>query len=62
MNDWQPIEAAPNGEWVLCARAGASSRWSRWVGILGAQSKLWTDANGDYREPTHWMPLLDAPT
>jgi hypothetical protein len=57
---WQPIETAPKDGipiilgWPKMALGGY---WAEWRGT-------WTTAHGEYvgeNEPTHWMPLPDAP-
>lgn len=63
MTDWQPIDTAPkDGTPILVWNAG-------YVAVMCWWERCWEYANGiqrywpraDEREPTHWMPLPDAP-
>lgn len=53
--EWQPIETAPQGRWVLVVRAHEQGvafwRDGRWH--LGGHMY--------FDKPTHWMPLPRAP-
>jgi hypothetical protein len=57
-HDWQPIETAPLGEWVLV--------WSAvdehvTFGITNDGSKWWEANRDDQLFPTHWMSLPAPP-
>lgn len=60
---WQPIETAPrDGTWLLVAgpdRTGARRMVCRWMADRQWESA--DDGHGAYINPTHWMPLLEAP-
>lgn len=63
---WQPIETAPKDETPILAWGPC---WP-WPEIISwePEQKLWQEGyiGGDYAdagwEPTHWMPLPDAPS
>jgi hypothetical protein len=57
--DWQPIETAPAGQWVL-------TYFGQFNGPCNVLSKMddgtWVDEDdANYATPTHWMPLPDPP-
>ncbi len=76
-NEWQPIETAPkDGTWVLVFGEGtddeAESRKiavAQYTDILNNHKTnwhwqfAWYDGGyyGEFCNPTHWMPLLEAP-
>lgn len=69
MSGWQPIETAPkDGSEILLGgcKHGPDIRiggWGggRYLGISKGYEPDWS-AGGDYGfEPTHWMPLPEAP-
>lgn len=50
---WQPIDTAPEHEWVLCFAADFAP-------FTNFKHKgIWTNMNV---QPTHWMPLPPLPT
>lgn len=61
--EWQPIETAPEDEFVLvwcpdfyCYEYG--------IAVLGGEEGHWLTYEGDYElesAPTHWMPLPKPP-
>ena len=54
---WQPIETAPDdGRFVLLGRRTITPYIGRYDTIDG-----WVDTHGNYRDPSHWMPLPAAP-
>lgn len=67
MNEWQPIETAPRGPWVLlwwpsitdCALVGyvLSGRWKCPIGSFDG----YTEGEDNLAGPTHWMPLPEPP-
>lgn len=67
MSDWQPIETAPSGVFVLCAHAG--KKWlrfgnyyddvGRWYYSGTNERSQWSQVEGDV--PTHWMHLPEPP-
>jgi hypothetical protein len=70
MSDWQPIETAPrDGSAILCHLPNAGPFVARQdidiVHYSGWGGGVWEGSRGyaKYRpdEPTHWMPLPDAP-
>ncbi len=57
MSDWRPIETAPKeGQDVLACFKG-QFEWVMFIAICG---RFGPKAHG-YADPTHWMPLPDAP-
>jgi hypothetical protein len=68
--EWQPIETAPVGEWLLCRRAGQQLPFV----IRQCAEGEWEFADGEDEDgtlylrcwnedfnPTHWMPIPVAP-
>lgn len=73
MTQWQPIITAPKNEYVLVFCPDAADHTQIMIcGHLEAQGDPdgpdWYELNADTRpapldvDPTHWMPLPDAPT
>lgn len=61
---WMPIETAPEGEWVVTAKAG-----ERGANLCCRTGDEWHDQAGrstvthhSFAAPTHWMPLPPPPT
>lgn len=69
MADWQPIETAPkDGTEILLFELQcydepyiATGIWHRWDGGERWLPAVYGGARTDYFDPTHWMPLPDAP-
>ena len=70
---WQPIETAPkDGTWVLLTGGLIDYGWDRDTQPLVVAGQFvgtvwqfaWCDGGyyGEYENPTHWMPLPDAPS
>lgn len=76
-SDWQKIETIPKGKWVLLAGGITDSqeknhnemtnadqkrivtgRWENDYGVIAGYDSFCTI---NYLNPTHWMPLPDAP-
>lgn len=57
---WQPIETAPNEEYVLifCAGAGIPA-----IAKFEHESRAWTALGGvdSFDNPVYWMPLPESP-
>lgn len=62
--NWQPIETAPEDEYVLIARDGypltVAKNQGRGDWVLAACGSYASDGTPD-GEPTHWMPLPAKP-
>lgn len=64
---WQPIETAPKDGSVFIAHTPRAKirkvRLMQWLSpkmnwaVFG-----WKDMNGNFHDPTHWMPLPEPPT
>lgn len=59
MSGWQPIETAPKGEVLLYFPRVYNER--RREVTHSPMIKVGWAANFPHREPTHWMPLPEAP-
>ena len=73
-NGWQPIETAlRDGSWILLAGGRIDDGWEYGVDKPAVVSGQWADSEcwqfawydggyyGEYKDPTHWMPLPDPP-
>lgn len=67
MNEWQPIETAPRGEWIVVTVRGMSRGYYE---IVFGGDGFWLARRDDLRThgqpllcaaPTHWMSLPDPP-
>lgn len=60
MNEWQPIETAPKGGYIVVA-VPWGSKWS--FHQVHNEYDDWIDVSSDkIVSPTHWMPLPNPPT
>lgn len=63
--DWQPIETAPVGEWVLITGPACRTSARHMVArLLIHPTREWESADDGYRvymNPTGWMPLPAPP-
>lgn len=61
--EWQPIETAPKGQNIIICCAGKSL--SIWIAYdAGQRKRIWFHKGSKkkmFMEPTHWMPLPEAP-
>lgn len=59
-SEWQPIEIAPHGEWVLIVDRFKMGVWMACWNSNG----YWDTTINEMRQygPTHWMPLPEPPT
>jgi hypothetical protein len=56
---WKPIETAPrNGKDILI---GGDYSYRTTVLVASWRVIGWVDMEGDLYNPTHWMPLPEAP-
>jgi hypothetical protein len=65
MSEWQPIETCPLATTDDFMHRKHYLLWERWpLPFIGfpSVSGVWIDGEGDYRDPTHWMPLPEPPT
>lgn len=69
--EWQPIETAPVGEWILAAPRNGSPANIVWLEVsAGTKERMWFDVpplkpNAKYYRDgtfTHWMPLPTNPS
>jgi hypothetical protein len=64
MSTWQPIETAPkDGTKVLIGAFYASGAWNVEVGYydMHRAKNPWRPFVGQSTQPTHWMPVPNAP-
>lgn len=54
--EWQPIETAPQGVWIL-----AATRYGVNQVCWHSTEQSWVSAGQDKYKCTHWMPLPAAP-
>lgn len=64
MSEWQPIETAPEDEWVILATSG--EHVGEALFILFEDERYWKWASGFTVSPEHvplaWMPLPPPPS
>jgi len=60
LQGWQPIETAPTDGGEVLVYVGKSYVGGCVVAVKDTNGD-WLDWDGDVWEPTHWMPLPDAP-
>lgn len=60
---WQPIDTAPEGEYVLTTGfIGNDPALGRWQDVAKREADLWFCQTEDQLyPPTHWMPLPEPP-
>lgn len=61
--NWQPIETAPtDGTEFIGYSAGLRAYEGQWTAyVCRRQNNLWIAVGEGVANPTHWMPLPEAP-